>query len=165
VLPDGWYSEEWSFSQTTGAEIDKYLSGLEPPYSYSASMGSGVQPEVWYFVPDGTDSLLIHIEHDFIAGGSIFGEAYIDLNYLSGPSTTLFYANMFYLGYSTSDPIDVVIPSPSADTWIGFTIHGDIEATYSYSANIEWHITNLSVTAYGDALELDAVSWGAIKQL
>ncbi len=159
TLPDGWYNNEWHFNAQLGAWLDEWVTSAEPPFSFTAEMGTQVQ---WYFVPDGTDSLLVHIEHDlyFITFGS--EDIYIALNYLSGESLTLFSAEEL-TGPSTSDPIDVVIVSPPADTWIGFTIHAHVSASYPGYATIEWFITELSVTAYGTELELGSTTWGGIK--
>ncbi len=165
TLPDGWYNNgnEWHFNSQLGAWIDEWVTSAEPPYSFSAIMGSQAQPEKWYFVPDGTDSLLVHIEHDlnFISFSS-GEEINITLNYLSGESLILFSAEDLLTG-SASDPIDVVILSPPADTWIGFTIHAYVSASYPGYAAIEWFITDLSVTAYGNELELESTTWGNIK--
>lgn len=63
-------------------------------------MGSQAQSEKWYFVPEGKDPLLVHIEHDldFITLSS--GEdIYITLNYLSGESVILFSAEDLLTGY------------------------------------------------------------------
>ena len=92
---------------------------------------------MWYFVPDGTESLLVHIEHylNFITAGS--EDVYITLSCLSGESLILFSAEDLSTGCSTSKPIDAVILSPPADAWIGFTIHAHVSVSYFGYAYIE----------------------------
>lgn len=109
TLPEGWDNSNWNTSRTMGAWISQYLH-TGAPWSFTADMGSGADPASWYFVPDGTDSLLIHIEHDYFAYASASNsEAYIQLLNPSGEDQYLFYHNISGYSYSTTDPIDIVI--------------------------------------------------------
>lgn len=165
LCPSGWFSNTWHFNGGTGAWIDESINGGDPPYSISASMGTQAQPPVWYFVPDGTDSLLIHIEHDLDTYSSAGGEAIIKLLFISGDSEDLFYTTIDYSGCTTSEPIDAVIPVSSPDTWIGFYIHADIATAFMASSSITWYITELSVTAAGESLSFRSDTWASIKHL
>ncbi len=164
TLPEGWNNSNWNTSITMGAWIDEYLN-TGAPWSFTADMGSGADPASWYFVPDGTDSLLIHIEHDFYAYASASNsEAYIELMNPTGVNQYLFYQNINGVYYGTTDPIDIVVTPTPAGHWIGLRIYARIAFSYPATASIEWYITNLSVTAIGNELALDNITWGNIKQ-
>ncbi len=163
-LPDGWLSEEWQFNTNSGAWINETIYGYQSPTSCTATMSSLSDPEVWYFVPDGTDSLLVHIEHDLAAYVNGVGIAYIQMHYFPDEEEYLFFDPYLNLGTSTSDPIDVSIQAPPVDTWIGFTFYAHMQAAYpGNGGNIQWYIYELFVTAFGNSLELDRHTWGGIK--
>ena len=163
VLPSGWFEYDWNFSTSMGAWIDEFIHGADPPFSFDATMGSEALPPVWYFVPDGTDSLVIHIEHDLSARSSWPGEAYIQLKYLSGESEYLFYQEIDNTWTYANEPVDIIIPWTGDDNYIGIRIHASIATVYMDNATITWYITDLSINAIGESLGFNSASWAWIK--
>lgn len=165
TLPDGWSNLEWNFSSTTGAWIDEWVTSAEPPYSFEAVMSSQTGTASWYFVPDGTDQLFIHIEHVFVGVATGGGSAYIELLSPSTSNQYLFYTGFPDFYYESDDPIDITITSPPVGQWIGLNIRGYVGASYPDYASIEWTIPLIIITAVGDGLVLDSVTWAELKQL
>lgn len=161
-LPAGWYNDEWEFS-SDGAYFGDFCS---PGESLEGTMGSLADPEVWYFVPDGTDSLVINLNYEYnavLATGYVI--TYVRMHYLSGGSMNLYY---FSEGPSLMqggiDSVECVLTELPDDTWIGFTAYGKIwNVGYPGFTNYAFWITRLSATAHGEELSLISNSWGAIK--
>lgn len=161
-IPSGWYNDDWTFG-ADGAHWGAFCSGTE---EFEGSMGSDGEPGVWYFVPDGTDSLVIHVDYNW---GAVInsGEctAYLRMRYLSGGYEELFYVHEepTFLGGADSS-VTYVVESVAAETWIGFEAYGFVSNTYALLfSNFGIDITELTVTAYGDELTFEHCSWGAIK--
>jgi len=161
TIPNGWSNSHWQFDSSNGAWIDKWVTS---PADFTATTGSQSGTASWYFVPDGTDSLVIHIEHDISAMTASGSEAYIQLLSPSTANEYLFY-KAIYNSFATNEPIDTTITSPPAGNWIGFKAHAYITTCYPGYSTIEWHITNFIVTAYGNGMALETVTWADLKQL
>ncbi len=159
-LPAGWFNNEWLFS-SSGAHIYEsvYIPG---PFAFEADMYTNGQPPIYYFVPDGTDSLVIHIEHDIGMYGA-FGSACVRLYSTSFDSVNIFSEWVHNDSYFSSDPIHHVIVDPPPETWIGFRFSGYISAAYPVSTTINWWVFNMTVTAHGDELALEPGTWASIK--
>ncbi len=162
ALPDGWSNDEWNFNSNDGAWISGWVTGWP---SFYATMGSDESYQGWYFVPDGTDSLKIHIEHELNAINNGYCQAGIELLIPGYDDVYLFGPSVPWGMYETSDPIDTTLHTPPAGGWIGFNIHACIDSIYPGTSDLSWYITFLSVTAYGEELELDASTWAEIKQI
>jgi len=159
--PNGWSNLHWEFSGSDGAYLNKWVSS---PDAYMAVAGSQSGTASWYFVPDGTDSLVVHIEHDIYAMAASESEVYIQLLSPSTANEYLFYEDI-QNAYTSDEPINLTITSPLAGNWVGFKIYAYITTCYPGYAIIEWHITDLTVTAYGNGMALEAVTWADLKQL
>lgn len=164
ALPDGWSNSNWGFSWQYGAWVDEWVTSAEPPYNFTATMSSQAGTESWYFVPDGTDSLQIHIEHDFDAMVSASSEAYILMLSPSTSNEYLFHEEISN-AYSTSDPVDITFTAPPAGAYIGFKVYAYVGTSYPAYSTIEWNIYDLTVTAYGNGMALEPITWGELKQL
>jgi hypothetical protein len=160
-IPNGWSNLHWEFSGSDGAYLNKWVSS---PDEFIAVTGSQSGTASWYFVPDGTDSLVIHIEHDIYAMTAHESVVYIQLLSPSTANEYLFYEDL-YNSYTSDEPIDLTITSPLAGNWIGFKIYADITTCYPGYSIIEWYITDLTATAYGSGMTLDTVTWADLKQL
>ena len=161
-IPSGWHNDDWSFG-TEGAHWGAFCSGNE---QFEGSMGSDGEPGVWYFVPDGTDSLVIYVDYNW---GAVInsGEctAYLRMQYLSGGYEELLYVHEepTFLGGADSS-VTYVVESVAAGTWIGFEAYGFVSNTYALLfSNFSISITELTVTAYGDELAFEQCTWGAVK--
>jgi len=162
-IPSGWYNDDWTFG-AEGAYWGAYCSGNE---QFEGSLGSDGEPGVWYFVPDGTDSLVINVDYNW---GAVInsGEctAYLRMQYLSGGYEELFYVHEepTFLGGADSS-VTYVVESVPAGTWIGFEAYGFVSNTYvELFSNFGISITELTVTAFGDQLTFEQYTWGAVKK-
>lgn len=157
-LPAGWFNSEWLFS-SSGAHIYETVFEIG---TFEADMYTNGQPPIYYFVPDGTDSLVIHIEHDIAMCGTNCS-AFVKLYSTSFFSVWIFNEGFINDSYYSSDPIHYVIVDPPPDTWIGFRFHGYISATFPSGSSINWWVYNLTATAHGDELALEPGTWASIK--
>ena len=157
-LPAGWFNSEWLFSSSYAYICESVFE----TGTFEADMYTNGQPPIYYFVPDGTDSLVIHIGHDIAMYGTN-GNAFVRLYSTSFDSVNIFNEWVHYDSYYSSDPIHHVIVDPPPDTWIGFRFHGYISATYPSGSTINWWVYNLTVTAHGDELTLEPGTWASIK--
>lgn len=157
-LPAGWFNNEWTFSPS-GANIYAWVYNGS---SFTADMYTNGQPPMLYFVPDGTDSLVIHIEHDINMSGA-YGAAFVRLYSTSFADVDIFCESFYNDGYFSTDPIHYVIVDPPPDTWIGFRLHGYVSAGYPEYSTIDWCIFSMTATAHGEALTLEMSTWASIK--
>ena len=156
-IPTGWINDEWSFNHP-GA----YIGNGVQFSSWDAEFSSFGPTPVLYFVPDGTDSVVIQLEHELIMEGS-FHSAGIQLwTNLSGWTNYIYYS----AGegwFEDEEPIHFVIDDPDSGTWLGFKFRGELSAGYMMYAGMTWNIFSMSVTAYGEKLELASTTWASIK--
>jgi len=109
LLPSGWVNDNWICSASQGAYVHINMPGGGSPqiYQYSADMQSNGSPAVWYFVPDGTDSLVIDVEHSIDIITTSGGNFYIKLIYSDLTEEDVFHVQLTPQEYSyvSTDPI------------------------------------------------------------
>lgn len=156
-LPDGWQNDVWVFNHP-GAYIGNGVQNS----SWDAEFSSFGPTPVLYFVPDGTDSVVIHLEHELIMEGSYYSAGIQLWTSLTGWTDHIYYeagAGWF----EDAEPIQFVIEDPASDTWLGFRFRGELSAGYMMYAGMTWNIFSMSVTANGETLGLAGSTWASIK--
>lgn len=164
-LPDDWFATTFQFGND-GAYIDLFTFD---PFDANLSTGPGMPVEYIIFVPDGTDSVEVKVDYTLHASGS------------EGPSMqfkimlgtqSVSYQTVWEAIISTSNPQiyesgtltftpEWILPGD----FIGIYFRADIVNPGEFGGIIEWYIHNLEITAYGDSLHLEPLTWGSIKSI
>ncbi len=160
-LPSGWYNDRWTFNNP-GAKAYHYCVDEWWECDMSSYWNS---PPVYYFVPDGADSVVIHIEHYLSATtdeGSASAQLYISSTTIGGG---YIYDESVYWYSSITDyePIVYSIIDPPNGTYLGFRFHAEADAGQNEYTSINWEIYSIVVTAYGSSMELQSGTWANIK--
>lgn len=160
-LPDGWINtgsgDEWYFG-SSGA----YAYGGTGDDYWDVRMYS---PPGMYFVPDGTDSVVVHIEHNLLMSGMSGAVAGIVLKSTTAGNTSIYYETLPAPFGTVHDnqPIHWSSGTFPEGTWIGMSFWAHKETYTGGSNSISWHIYSLTITAYGNEMAMDAATWAAIK--
>jgi len=161
-LPAGWYNDSW----TVDSDGVHFSVTCYPGDEKTGTIGSNGDPAVWYFVPDGTDSLVVNLTYDWGAvlnGGYCLGR--VRMHYLNGGFDLIMKETEgpFFMG--GEDEVEVEITFfPPEDTWIGFSAFGRLIQNYAlHNSGFHLQILNLSAVAYGDNLTMKSYTWGRIK--
>ena len=154
-LPEGWSAtSDWNFN-SNGAELDIYTSD---PYGYE----SGDLFTEWIMIPDNCDSILLHVQQDLYALGLGEGSSCAILKYRNDDMEW----HQLSIGAPfTTDPIHVTVP-PYSGQGLCFWFHGSVSGgSYNHygSGDLDWELHDLSLTFYGDNLELESTTWASIK--
>lgn len=166
VVPPGWYNDNWSTSSSQGAYIHQNMPGGGSPqiYTFLAHMYSNTTPPVWYFVPDGTDSLVIDVEHSIDVFTTSNCNFFIKLLYSDDTEEYIFHQQISGNGgYISTEPIHHVVVGPPEGVWIGFVLYAYNTIYYATMGHIYWYVTSLNATAYGNSLNLEPSTWASIK--
>jgi hypothetical protein len=121
------------------------------------------EPPILYFVPDGTDSLVVVVSHQLSMSAT---EGYTNVSFRVYSTTfgTVYVYNetvCYYESFNDSSPIEYVMVDPPTGTFIGFHFHAQVED--EYYGEVDWRIYGLVATAFGDTLGLVPETWGGIK--
>ncbi len=158
-LPDGWintgYDDEWSFG----------------PNGAAASGSSGEQywfvelctPDQFFFVPDGTDSLVVHIEHLLSLDGD--GPcASVNLMTIPSGNITIYYKSSYYPGGGVYDiePIHWSSNQYLQGTWVGISFYA-FKEEWVTGNSASWHLYSLTITAHGSELDMNTITWASVK--
>ena len=160
-LPDNWYvSPIWSFS-SSGASITTTAQN----WSAILFTQEGGTPSPIYFVPDGTDSVLIEIPYSVYV--YIYESASvhfsINANINSGQDVVLWSESYFTEGaHSSSGTLEYVFDWSGAG-WLGFFFDASGGYDTGCGMSVTWLISGITATAYGNDLELTPLTWGLIK--
>jgi len=165
-LPQGWVSDEdWVFGSFGAA-----LCVSVQENTWSGEFSTEGEPPARYFVPDGTDSVVVSIDHwVFLSAGAVLSDAssaaMIQLwTCQSGWGDYIFYHSVSDSLYSEEMISTYVFDNIPPDTFIGFRFRGELvsdnQAEY---AEIIWQVNGMTVTAYGEVLALGRSTWGNIK--
>lgn len=160
-LPEGWvngssYSDEWLFSDAganaCGGTCDDYWSAV----MYA--------PPGFCFVPDGTDSVVIHIEHFLEMSGEPSGEAKISLTSTTGDDVVIYWEGLPPSGgFYDSEPIHWSSGAFPEGTWIGLYFWPHLSTMWEMYNWLNWDLYSLTITAYGTGMAMNTVTWAAIK--
>ncbi len=162
-LPSGWHNDRWTFNNP-GAKAQHYSVDEFWECDMSSSL---YPPQVYYFVPDGADSVVVHIEHILSATtdeGSASGQVFMSSTTIGGG--VIYDEGVFwYSSITDSEPIIHSIIDPPDGTYLGFHFHAVADAASYEYASINWKIFSMVVTAYGSAMELQSGTWAGIKSV
>ncbi len=159
-LPYNWYASTFAFG-SSGAFIDQFSYT-----SYDANLCTGGMPvEYSIFVPDGTDSVKVEVDYSLSASGGVGTVMEFEI-YLGTSSHSL--ETVWGVYPSQYNPqvyqSGVLIFTPSwiqAADFIGLLFRADI--TPYDGANVSWYIHSLTITAYGEDMDLEQSTWTDIK--
>jgi len=167
-LPAGWVADEdWGFG-SFGAALCVSIQDT----TWSGEFSTEGEPPVRYFVPEGTDSVVVDVNHwVLLSAGEVKSEAsssamiqlwtsqsgWGDYIYFNSVSDTLFAEEMI-----SSYVLDSIPPN----TFLGFRFRGELlsESMESY-AEVIWQVNELTVTAYGIMVGLNSGTWASIKAI
>lgn len=161
-LPDNWFAtDNWEFGPDGAVTGFSYWQG----YWFADMLTSNGDTEFTYFVPDGTDSILVTIP--YYLGVEVFdGSAYFSiLMQASGSGWTEIWSEsvIWYEWLFETATINVSPDWISGGEWISIRFKG-WGGSEEYS-NVHWEIQGLTITAIGDNLALDNSTWAEIKSI
>lgn len=159
-LPEGWYaSTAWSFGDE-GAVVQTTM------HTWDALLFTGEGPrEMIYFVPDGTDSVVIRIPYTLdtsVSDGSV--EFWIELASTGTAWNEIWHEGIY--GEGSIQQTDTICYTPywiSGGDWMGLDLEGNGLCVDTGSMDVLWQVHGLSIVAYGDSLIMDMGTWGSIK--
>ena len=161
-LPDNWFAnDQWSFT-TSGAVITR----TDRMWDDVLFTQSNSRSDCIYFVPDGTDSVLVEIPYSvYVNNSETSGGASFNISASIEPYTfaRLLELSVWQAGvYQYAGTIEHVFHREGSG-WLGFFIEftGGCEVGCAISA--QWTIQGITVTAYGDDLSLNPLTWASIK--
>ncbi len=161
-LPDDWYADlDWEFGPDGAVTHTSW-----PIQSWDAIMFTGDgPPELIYFVPDGTDSIIVTIPY-YLHASVLEGHAQFEIR--MGGSTSgwdeIWSESLVWEGMIWETATISVSPDwISGGEWIGISFEGSGECNYAGSLSVRWEIRGLTITAIGDSLALDHNTWAMIK--
>jgi hypothetical protein len=165
-LPAGWVSDDnWGFG-SFGAALCVSVQDT----TWAGEFSTEGVPPVRYFVPDGTDSVVIEVDHwVFLSSGNVLSDAsstaMIELwTSQSGWGDYVFYQSVTDTLFVQEMVSTFVLDSIPPDTFLGFLFRGElVSESQSDYAEIIWQVNGMTVTAYGNLLELNRSTWGSIK--
>lgn len=160
ALPYGWVNDEWEFDHpgahvSNGVQWDTW-SGVFNSVPFSAGV---------FFIPDGTDSVVVHIEHSVILEGDYYSSRIQLWTNHSGWGDYIFDQSGSGGYTEITDPVHFVLTDPVPGTWVGFKFRAYLSAGYMGYSGMSWTVHSMTVTAWGDALGLETTTWSAIKRL
>lgn len=120
--------------------------------------------ECIYFIPDGTDSLLIEIPYYIhVNNGHISGSVYFDINALVDTEAFhLFDLSVWQEGdYEYEGTIEYVI-NRTGSGWLGLSFNSAGGCEMGGITSL-WQIHGVTVTAFGDDLDLAPLTWASVK--
>ena len=161
-IPAGWYNDRWTFGNP-GAKAHHYSADEW----WDCDMSSYItEPPVYYFVPDGADSVVIYIEHSLytsVSEGTVKAQFIVASTTIGGG--TIYSESVFwYDTFTDTQPIVYSIVDPPDGTYLGFHFHAEAGADVPNYATINWIIFHMDVTVYGSSLGLQFDTWGSIKR-
>lgn len=161
-LPEHWWSNsEWEFG--SGGAV---TSNTWPSTYWDADMFSGDgPPDIIYFIPDGTDSVLITIPY-YVHADVSEGDANFRIRIKATGSdwTEIWSRAVYYQGSITeSGTISIVPDWISGGEWMGIFFDAWGSCIYVGCLETDWQIHSLTITAMGDSLVLDQTTWANIK--
>ena len=161
--PEDWNGSGWTFGDD-GAVSDRDCSGWE---DVLFTQLSGDYAERIYFIPDGTDSLLFHIPYYiFVNNSEVSGGATFNISaYIDEASTReqIFSLSVWQAGvYEYDESVEYVF-NHRGSGWLGFFIEFAGGCEPGCGIHAVWQIHGITVTAYGDDLDLEPLTWASIK--
>lgn len=165
-IPQGWVNDEdWVFG-SFGAALCVSIQEA----AWSGEFSTEGEPPVRYFVPDGTDSVVVVVDHwVLLSAGPVKSDASstaaIQLwTTQSGWGDYIFHhsvSDTLFVGEMISSCVLTDLPQ---DTFLGFRFKGElVSESQSDYAEVIWQVNGMTVTAYGGNLPLSRSTWAGIK--
>jgi len=155
--PPGWeFEHEWVFS-SEGVRMDEYVGS-----PYTSEWGHIYSLDV--VIPEGCDSIILHIEQDLSVTSSGNGYAGAELDYRLNGAEWLPLLNVG-IWYQSTVPIHEDIPAaPGQVLDLHFEAYaGKGNDMYPGWGSIDWLLYDLTLTFYGEQVSFEQTTWGAIK--
>ena len=155
--PPGWEVDpEWEFS-SEGMNMSAWVGT-----PYTCEWGDVFTASL--LLPFGCDSIVLHIESDLSlsSSGNGYAGAEIHCRIDEGDWQTLFDEGIYY---QSTDPIHLHVPTYPCGL-LDFNIvayAGKGNDMYPGWGSINWLLHDLTLTFYGDNVQLQQVTWGSIK--
>lgn len=165
-LPQGWVNDDdWVFG-SFGAALCVSIQDT----TWCGEFSTEGEPPVRYQVPDGTDSVVVAIDHwVFLSSGGVLtnasSTATIDIwTTQSGWGDHIYHESVSDSLFTETVLSVYVLEDPPPGTLLGFRFMGQLvsESLDDY-AEIIWQVNGMTVTAHGALLGLDQSTWGSIK--
>ena len=163
-LPNNWYANSsWEFGPYGAVTNSSW-----PDTWWDADMlTTNSSTELVYFIPDGTDSIIVTIPYYLLAQVSE-GNANFNILMKASGSTwnEIWSRSLSYEG--TINETATINVSPdwiSGGEWIGIRFYGYGSCIDVGSLSVDWRIYGLTITAIGDSLALDNATWADIKHI
>lgn len=160
-LPDNWYNDAFTLSGSGAILYYVSLGHL----SAKLQTGSSDDWEQNIFIPDGIDSVRIEIIHDLYVSGGEYPT--LTFNIKLGNLYTEEYLWYQYINYEQPN-FNQTLTHTICPDWLNggdllgirFYVHG---WPGEYGSIVDWKITYLKVTAFGDDLAFTQNTWAGIK--
>ena len=159
--PDNWYASPiWTFS-SSGASFTTTVQ------SWSALLFTqeGGTPSPIYFVPDGTDSVLIEIPYSVYVYIYESASVHFTINaFIDSEQDVVLWSDSYFTegAHSSSGTIEYMFDWSGAG-WLGFFFDAYGGYDTGCGMSVTWLISGITATAYGSDLELTPLTWGSIK--
>jgi len=161
--PDNWFvGGQWTFGED-GAVMHRTAPVWDDVLFTQLSAG-GMDPI--YFIPDGTDSLLIEIPYYiYVNNSEVSGGADFYINAFTDPGTdqSVFSLYVWQEGVYSDEGIIEYVYQHQGSGWLGFFIESTGGHEPGCGIVAHWEIHSITVTAFGDTLGLHQNTWASIK--
>lgn len=155
-LPDGWSADSyWNFS-SFGANLSLYASG---PYEYV----TGNLYTDCIMIPDNCDSIILYVEQDLEVWWWGEGFARVRVRYRNND---MVWHYLWSGGPIETDPLVLSVP-PYSGQGLCFWFFGSASGgslNNEGGGSVSWRLWDLTLTFYGENLELEATTWASIKR-
>lgn len=167
-LPQGWiHDDDWVLG-SAGASL---CVSVQDSTLWSELSTEG-EPPARYFVPDGTDSVVVEVDHwIFLSAGNVLSRAsstgMIQLwTSESGWGDYIFYHSVSDTLYAQEQISSSTLLDIPQGTELGFRFRGElVSENQGNYAEIIWQVAGMTVTAYGEEMGLTPDTWGSIKTM
>ena len=161
-LPEDWYAgTQWTFGN------DGAVSHRTDPVWEDVLFTRDSSDEMKiYFVPDGTDSILVEIPYYISVNNSeVSGSAVFEIYAHIGPSTDtrIFYQNVWQAGYYVFEGTVEYVFHREGSGWLGFFISSTGGCEPGCGITAHWEIHGITVTVFGEDLDLAPLTWASVK--
>ncbi len=161
-LPEGWYAgTQWTFGDD-GA-VSHRTDPVWEDVLFTRINGDELRI---YFIPDGTDSVLVEIPYYISVNNSeVSGGAQFEISATIGSSTDtrIFNIDVWQAGYYVYEGTVEYVFHREGSGWLGFFISSTGGCEPGCGITAHWEIHGITVTVFGDDLDLAPLTWASVK--
>jgi hypothetical protein len=160
TLPPDWEASwYWEFTVEYGAYLNVSFGGTS-----GCAGGAFGSYNTCAILPEGTDSVTIYADQVLSL------THYIDWSYAEvciSRDQGSNWEQIFYetSDYGTSDPLMLTLTDVQGGDSLQIEFNGIAYGSMYGGSTVSWRLENFVLTAFGEALQMDQTSWGAIKAL